>query len=35
MEYFVDLELLPDPEFAAHLLLAALYAKLHRGVGCQ
>ena len=32
VDYFVDLELLPDPEFAAHLLLAALYAKLHRSL---
>lgn len=30
MECFVDIELRPDPEFAAHLLLGALYAKLHR-----
>ena len=29
MECFVDLELRPDPEFAAHLLLGALYTKLH------
>ena len=36
MDYFVDFELLPDPEFAAHLLLAALYAKLHRAlVACD
>ena len=36
VDYFLDLELLPDPEFAAHLLLAALYAKLHRAlVACE
>lgn len=36
VDYFVDLELLPDPEFAAHLLLAALYSKLHRAlVACD
>ena len=36
VDYFVDFELLPDPEFAAHLLLAALYAKLHRAlVACD
>lgn len=29
MECFVDIELRPDPEFAAPLLLGALYAKLH------
>ena len=36
VDYFVDFELLPDPEFAAHLLLATLYAKLHRAlVACD
>ena len=29
MECFVDIDVRPDPEFAAHLLLGALYAKLH------
>ncbi len=32
MECFVDIELRPDPECAAHLLLSALYAKLHRAL---
>ena len=32
MEFFVDIELRPDPEFAAHLLLGALYANLHRAL---
>lgn len=30
--HFIDIRLLPDPEFGAPLLLAALYAKLHRAL---
>jgi CRISPR-associated endonuclease Csy4 len=30
MLHYVDIELLPDPEFPAYQLMAALYAKLHR-----
>ena len=30
LEYFADIELLPDPEFPTHLLLSSLYTKLHR-----
>ena len=32
MLHFVDIELLPDPEFPVHQLMAALYAKLHRAL---
>ena len=32
MECFVDIDLRPDPEFAAHLLLGALFDKLHRAL---
>lgn len=32
MDYHVDIDLLPDPEFPAHQLLAVLYAKLHRAL---
>ena len=32
MSHYIDIHLLPDPEFAAHHLLAALYAKLHRAL---
>ena len=32
MECFVDIELLPDPEFEAHLLLGTLYARLHHAL---
>ena len=30
MDHYIDLRLLPDPEFPTHELLSALYAKLHR-----
>lgn len=30
--YFMDIRLLPDPEFGQPLLLGALYAKLHRAL---
>lgn len=32
MDHYIDLHLLPDPEFPAHQLLSALYAKLHRAL---
>lgn len=32
MDHYVDIKLLPDPEFAAHQLMSALYAKLHRAL---
>ena len=32
MDHFVDIHLLPDPELPAHVLLSALYAKLHRAL---
>lgn len=32
MDRYLDLHLLPDPEFAPHQLLSALYAKLHRAL---
>lgn len=31
MDHYLDLELLPDPEFPATQLMSALFAKLHRG----
>lgn len=30
MHHYIDIHLLPDPEFPTHQLMAALYAKLHR-----
>jgi CRISPR-associated endonuclease Csy4 len=30
MHHYIDIHLRPDPEFAPHLLMAALFAKLHR-----
>ena len=35
MDHFVDIRLQPDPEIAAHHLLGALYAKLHRALVVQ
>lgn len=32
MDYYLDLKLLPDPEFAATQLMSALFSKLHRGL---
>lgn len=32
MNHYIDLKLLPDPEFAATQLMSALFAKLHRGL---
>lgn len=33
MESYQDIRLLPDPEFGTELLMAALFAKLHRALG--
>lgn len=38
MDHYIDLKLLPDPEFPATQLMNALFAKLHRGLvelGCD
>ena len=32
MDHYIDLKLLPDPEFAATQLMSALMSKLHRGL---
>lgn len=32
MDHYVDIELRPDPEFSAHQLMSALYAKLHHAL---
>ncbi len=32
MDYYFDIEVLPDPEFAATILMNALYAKFHRAL---
>lgn len=32
MDHYVDIRLLPDPEFASTLLMNALFAKLHRAL---
>ena len=35
MDHYVDIDLQPDPEFPAHQLMSALYAKLHRALVAQ
>ena len=35
MDYYVDIDVRPDPEFPAHQLMSALYAKLHRALVAQ
>lgn len=35
MDYFMDIRVLPDPEFGEEMLMAALFAKLHRALGAS
>ncbi len=35
MDYFLDIRVLPDPEFGEEMLMAALFAKLHRALGSR
>lgn len=35
MDHYVDIDVQSDPEFAAHQLMSALYAKLHRALAAQ
>lgn len=35
MDHYVDIDVQPDPEFPAHQLMSALYAKLHRALVAQ
>ena len=32
MDHYIDITLLPDPEFPATMLMSALFSKLHRGL---
>jgi CRISPR-associated endonuclease Csy4 len=32
MDHYLDIKLLPDPEFPAPILMSALFSKLHRGL---
>ncbi len=32
MNHYLDIRLLPDPEFTATVLMSALFSKLHRGL---
>ncbi|MGB9098113.1 type I-F CRISPR-associated endoribonuclease Cas6/Csy4 [Erwinia sp.] len=33
MDHYIEIRLLPDPEFSATILMEALFAKLHRALG--
>lgn len=35
MDYYLDIRVLPDPEFSEEMLMAALFAKLHRALGAR
>ena len=35
MSHYIDVLILPDPEFPTHQLMAALYAKLHRALASE
>jgi len=35
MEHHIDIDVRPDPEFSAHQLMNALYAKLHRALAAK
>ncbi len=35
MDHYIDIDVQPDPEFPAHQLMEALYAKLHRALVAQ
>lgn len=35
MDHYLEIRVLPDPEFNAGMLLAALFAKLHRALGAR
>jgi len=35
MDHYVEIDVRPDPEFPAHQLMSALYAKLHRALVAQ
>lgn len=33
MDHYIEIRVLPDPEFTEEMLMAALMAKLHRALG--
>ncbi|WP_251265995.1 type I-F CRISPR-associated endoribonuclease Cas6/Csy4, partial [Enterobacter hormaechei] len=33
MDHYIEIRVLPDPEFSEEMLMAALMAKLHRALG--
>lgn len=35
MDHYLEIRVLPDPEFSSEMLMAALFAKLHRVLGAR
>lgn len=35
MDHFIEIRVLPDPEFKEEMLMSALFAKLHRALGAR
>ncbi len=35
MDHYLEIRVLPDPEFSSEMLMAALFAKLHRALGAR
>jgi len=35
MDHYMEIRVLPDPEFSEEMLMAALFAKLHRALGAR
>lgn len=35
MDHYLEIRVLPDPEFSEEMLMAALFAKLHRALGAR
>ena len=35
MDHYIEIRVLPDPEFSEEMLMAALFAKLHRALGAR
>ena len=33
MDHYIEIRVLPDPEFSEEMLMSALVAKLHRALG--
>ncbi|STJ17688.1 CRISPR-associated protein, Csy4 family [Escherichia coli] len=35
MDHYLEIRVLPDPEFSSEMLMAALFAKLQSGIRCK